>query len=124
MTEDRGADRALPKQADALSAGARAELEALGFSASGRMLEPGARGLVVGDGLVIPKQAISASANATAEIPADAITAGMRASAAVRDRHAAPRKSTARPAERGGNPSENDPSRVAETTCAASITAV
>jgi len=60
MTKDRGADRALPKQADALSAGARAELEALGFSASGRMLEPGAQGLVVGDGLVIPKQAISA----------------------------------------------------------------
>jgi len=60
MTEDRGASGALPKQADALSAGARAELEALGLSSTGGMLETGAQGLVRGDGLAIPKQAISA----------------------------------------------------------------
>lgn len=60
MTEDRGASRALPKQPHALSAGARAELEALGLTSNGRLLESAPQGIVRGDGLAIPKQAISA----------------------------------------------------------------
>jgi enamine deaminase RidA (YjgF/YER057c/UK114 family) len=60
MTEDRSAKAALPKQPVTLSAGARAELEALGMSLSGRVVEPAPSGVIPGEGLVIPKQPISA----------------------------------------------------------------
>lgn len=60
MTEDRGAGRQRSRSADALSSGARTELEALGLDSSGRMIEPGSQGLVGVDGKAIPKQAISA----------------------------------------------------------------
>ena len=60
MTEDRGANPALPKQAVPLSAGARAELDALGLTTGGRLVEPAPPGVIPGEGLAIPKQAISA----------------------------------------------------------------